>query len=120
MLELGTRHHRALTRPLGIDARQLGLRSRKDWSIVRRAINDGYVLVTNNTTDFISLLRREKVHAGLVCFNVVHGLMSLNVQKLLFTLALDRLGDTEPINELLEITLMEDSSVRVERYDLPK
>jgi Domain of unknown function (DUF5615) len=64
MLELGTRHHRALTRPLGIDARQLGLRSRKDWSIVRRAINDGYVLVTNNTTDFISLLQREKVHWG--------------------------------------------------------
>ena len=52
---------------------------------MRRAINDGYVLVTNNTTDFISLLRREKVHAGLVCFNVVHGLMSLNVQKLLVT-----------------------------------
>jgi predicted nuclease of predicted toxin-antitoxin system len=98
----------------------LGLRSRKDWSIVRRAINHGYVLVSNNTTDFISLLRREKVHAGLVCFNVPHGLMSLNVQKLLFTLALDRLGDTEPINELLEITLMEDRSVRVERYDLPK
>ena len=98
----------------------LGLRSRKDWAIVRRAIDDGYVLVTNNTTDFTSLLRREKVHAGLVCLNVAHGLMSLNVQKLLFTLALDRLGDTEPINELLEITLMEDSSVRVERYDLPK
>ncbi len=29
----------------------LGLRSRKDWSIVRRAVNDGYVLVTNNSTD---------------------------------------------------------------------
>jgi len=28
------------------------MRSRKDWSIVRRAIADGYVLVTNNTTDF--------------------------------------------------------------------
>jgi hypothetical protein len=46
---------------------------------------------------------------------VAHGLMSLNVQKLLFTLALDRLGDTEPINELLEITLMEDNSVSLER-----
>jgi predicted nuclease of predicted toxin-antitoxin system len=30
----------------------LGLRSRKDWTIVRRAIDDGYVLVTNNATDF--------------------------------------------------------------------
>jgi predicted nuclease of predicted toxin-antitoxin system len=48
----------------------LGLRSRKDWAIVRRAIADGYVLVTNNATDFMALLRREKVHAGLVCINV--------------------------------------------------
>jgi predicted nuclease of predicted toxin-antitoxin system len=97
----------------------LGLRSRKDWAIVRRAIDDGYVLVTNNTTDFTSLLRREKVHAGLVCLNVAPGLMSLDVQKRLFALALDRLGDREPMNELLEITLMENRSVRIERYDLP-
>jgi hypothetical protein len=86
---------------------------------VRRAIDDGYVLVTNNTTDFTSLLRLEKVHAGLVCLNVAHGLMSLDVQKRLFALALDRLGDSEPINELLEIALMGDRSVRIERYDLP-
>ena len=97
----------------------LGLRSRKDWSIVRRAIADGYVLVTNNTTDFTSLLRREKIHAGLVCLNVAHGLMSLEVQKRLFALALDRLGDRQPINELLEISLNEHRSVLVERYDLP-
>jgi len=97
----------------------LGLRSRKDWSIVRRAIDDGYVLVTNNTTDFTSLLGREKLHAGLVCLNVAPGLMSLDVQKRLFGLALDRLGDIEPINEMLEVTLMEDRLVRVERYDLP-
>jgi Domain of unknown function (DUF5615) len=95
----------------------LGLRSRKDC--VRRAIDDGYVLVTNNTTDFTSLLGREKLHAGLVCLNVAPGLMSLDVQKRLFGLALDRLGDIEPINEMLEVTLMEDRLVRVERYDLP-
>jgi predicted nuclease of predicted toxin-antitoxin system len=98
----------------------LGLRSRKDWSIVRRAIDDGYVLVTNNTTDFMSLLRRQKVHAGLVCLNVAHGLMSLDVQLRLFALALDRLGDREPINEMLQITLIEDRSVKIERYDLPQ
>jgi predicted nuclease of predicted toxin-antitoxin system len=75
----------------------LGMRSRKDWAIVRRAIDDGYVLVTNNTTDFKSLLRRQKVHAGLVCINVAPGLMSLDVQKRLFVVALDRLGRREPI-----------------------
>ena len=86
---------------------------------MRRAVDDGYVLVTNNTTDFTSLLSRESVHAGLVCLNVVPGLMSLDVQKRLFALALDRLGDVEPINELLEVTLLENRSVRIERYDLP-
>jgi predicted nuclease of predicted toxin-antitoxin system len=98
----------------------LGMRSRKDWSVVRRAIDDGYVLVTNNTTDFMSLLRRQKVHAGLVCLNVAHGLMSLDVQLRLFALALDRIGDSEPINNVLEITLMENRLVKIERYNLPQ
>jgi predicted nuclease of predicted toxin-antitoxin system len=97
----------------------LGLRSRTDRSIVRRAIADGYVLVTNNTTDFTALLRREKIHAGLVCINVAPGMMNLDVQKRLFALALDRLTDREPINEVLEITLNEHRSVQVERYDFP-
>jgi len=38
--------------------------------------------------------------------------MSLDVQKRLFALALDRLADREPINELLEITLNENRSVQ--------
>jgi predicted nuclease of predicted toxin-antitoxin system len=97
----------------------LGLRSRKDWTIVRRAIDDGYVLVTNNATDFRRLLGRQKVHAGLVCIKVAPGLMSLDVQKRLFFVALDRLGRSDPINELLEITLAEDRSVRIERFDFP-
>jgi predicted nuclease of predicted toxin-antitoxin system len=96
----------------------LGLRSRQDWSIVRRAIDHGFVLVTNNTTDFTALLGREDVHPGLVCLNVAPGLMSLEVQKRLFALALDRLTD-EPVNEVLEITLRADRSVRIDRYDLP-
>jgi predicted nuclease of predicted toxin-antitoxin system len=97
----------------------LGLRSRKDWSIVRRAVNDGYVLVTNNTTDFRSLLGRESLHAGLVCLNVAPGLMTLDIQRRLLALALDRLGETEPINEIIEITLNDDRTIVVERYDLP-
>jgi predicted nuclease of predicted toxin-antitoxin system len=96
----------------------LGLRSRQDWSIVRRAVDHGFVLVTNNTTDFTTLLGREDIHPGLVCLNVAPGLMSLDVQKRLFALALDRLTD-EPINEVLEITLRADRSIRIDRYDMP-
>jgi hypothetical protein len=43
----------------------------------------------------------------------------LDVHKSLFLLALDRLGDTEPINEALEVTLTVDEEVVVERYALP-
>ena len=34
----------------------LGMRSRKDWTIVRRAVKDGFILVTNNTVDFQATL----------------------------------------------------------------
>jgi len=41
------------------------------------------------------------------------------IQRRLFALALDRLGDREPINELLEITLDERRGVYVERCYFP-
>ena len=43
-----------------------------NWALVRRAVNDGYVLVTNNRADFTSLMEREPDHPGLVCINVSH------------------------------------------------
>lgn len=97
----------------------LGMRSRKDWVIVRRAADEGFVLVTNNTVDFTALYEREAIHAGLVCLNVAPGLMRLDIQKSLFALALDRLGAAEPVNEALEISLTADGAVLVERYGLP-
>jgi hypothetical protein len=86
---------------------------------VRRAIDAGYVLVTNDTTDFTALVGRESVHPGLICLNVPPGLMSLEIQRRLFILALDHLGEVEPINQVLLVTLLEDKSVRIDRYDLP-
>ncbi len=97
----------------------LGMRARQDWAIVRRAIDAGYVLVTNNTLDFMSLIRRESVHPGLVCLEVAPGMMSFTVQRQLFILALDRLGDSEPVNEVLQIALLKNQSVRINRYDVP-
>lgn len=94
----------------------LGMRSRQDWSVARRAILDGYVLVINNTTDFTSLLEREDTHPGLVCLNVAPRLMDIDVQKRLFVLALQLLGDSDPMNEILEVTLSADLTLLVERY----
>ena len=97
----------------------LGLRSKKDWTLVRRAVEDGYVIVTNNTTDFTPLVEREEVHAGLVCINIAPDRMSLEMQKNLFEYALDQLANEEPINEVLEITLTADGIIRATRYEWP-
>ena len=97
----------------------LGLTSRKDWTIVRRAVKDGYVLVTNNMTDFTPLVGRQDVHAGLVCLSVAPGLMNLEVQKALFEYILDELAGEEPVNEVVEIVLTVDRTVRIDRYIWP-
>lgn len=97
----------------------LGLTSRKDWTVLQRAVKDGYVLVTNNTTDFTPLVGREDVHAGLLCLNVAPGLMSLAAQKTLFEHALDELDGEEPVNEVVEITLADHQTVTTNRYNWP-
>ena len=37
----------------------LGLGGRPDWDIARRAVDDGYIFVTNNKRDFLALYQRE-------------------------------------------------------------
>ena len=94
----------------------LGLRSRQDWALVRRAIDDRYALVTNNRADFTSLIEAEPLHQGLVCLNVAHGLMRLGVQRKLFEHALATIGDNDLAGQVLEITLNTDRTVRIDRY----
>ena len=94
----------------------LGLRARQDWALVRRAVADGYVLVTNDRADFTPLVEREHRHPGLVCINVAHGPMSLDVQKRLFEHALARLAGQDLAGRVLEIALGADRTVRVDLY----
>ena len=94
----------------------LGLRSRQDWTLVRRAVDDGYVLVTNNRTDFTSLIDREPRHPGLVCINIAAGHMSLCVQQKLFDYAMAQITDNDLTDQIVEITLTDDSTVRYDRF----
>ena len=83
---------------------------------MRRAVEDGYVLVTHDSTDFTSLMERAPLHPGLVCMNVAHGLMSLGVQQGLFEHALTQITDVDLAGQVVEITLAADRTVRVDRY----
>lgn len=94
----------------------LGLRARQDWALVRRAVADGYVLVTNDKADFAPLIEREQRHPGLVCITVAHGLMSLDVQTRLFAHALTRLTGEDIADRVMEIALRPDRTVRVDLY----
>jgi hypothetical protein len=59
-----------------------------------------------------------ELHAGLICLNASGG-MDLGVQKELFRQALDELDrDPDLINQVLEITIDQDSLL-VRRYRLP-
>ena len=98
----------------------IGLKSKSDREIVHHAVEDDWVLVTNNAADFKRLVGRQEVHAGLVCINVAPGLMKLEVQKLLFSQALEQVAGGDSINTVVEITLLADSTVRTSRYSWPQ
>jgi predicted nuclease of predicted toxin-antitoxin system len=105
--------------PESSHVRWLGLAGAKDHAVTRRAVDEGYVLVTHNTTDFRGLYGREELHVGLVTFNTPPGMMSLDLQMRLFLLALLEMGDEEAWNQVLDITVNEDREVTIERFDLP-
>ncbi len=98
----------------------LGLAGEGDWVIARRAVDDGYVLVTHNTVDFRPLYGREELHAGLIGFNTPARVMNLALQRRLFILTLTELANEAPYNTALEISVDEARQVRIERYPLPR
>ena len=102
--------------PESTHATWLGLGAHPDWALVRRAVADGYVLVTNDRVDFTALMEREQRHPGLVCMTVAHGLNSLDVQMRLFQHALIRLTEEDIAGRILEIALHADRTVRVDLY----
>ena len=50
---------------------------------------------------------------------MAHDRMSLEVQALLFRMALTRVAHDELLNEVLELTLERDGTVRIDRYGWP-
>ena len=78
------------------------------------------MLVANNAKDFIPPVSEEEIHCGLVCLNISHGLASRDTQCRLFERDLNELGENEPVNKVIEITLDSDAEVTTNQYDWPK
>ena len=83
---------------------------------MRRALADGYVLVTNDKGNVAPLMERERRHPGLICITVEHGMMSLDVQTRLFEHGLRQLAGQGIAGRIMEIALDADWTVRVAIY----
>ena len=103
----------------------LGKSGLKDWDLAPLAIDNGMVLVTNNSKDFRGergkpgYTTKEPIHPGLVCLNCDPELRDRNTLAQLFELALEEIGAAdELINTVIEITLDRDEA-SVKRYAAP-
>ena len=94
----------------------LGLRARLDWALIRRAVAGGYATVTNNSADFIALVELKPGHPGLVCIDVAHCLMSLDVQPRLFHYTLAQINGSDPSGRIVRVSLAADRSVSFELH----
>jgi len=72
--------------------------------------------VTHDRVDFTPLMERERTHPGLVCINVAHGLMSLNVLQTMFEHALRYIATENIERQVVEKSLMTEGTVRFDRY----
>jgi len=88
----------------------------KDWEVASHAWENDFVLVTNNSADFLELYAQRDLHSGLL---IVIPNVRLELQKHLFAAALDYLAESgEPINQVLEIDLDGDEVI-FSVYELP-
>jgi len=99
----------------------------KDWSLTSFVIDGDWTFVTRNSIDFRGPASKPgskgqfsdvPIHAGLICLNGPDG-MNLDLQLELFEHALNEVGDGDLVNQVLEVTFLNDNEIRVLRYALP-
>jgi len=105
----------------------LGRGGWKDWELKPFILGGDWTFVTRNAVDFRGPVAAPgskgqyagvAIHAGLICLNGPFG-MDLDMQIELFDQAMDEIAaDGDLVNQVLEVTL-EDDSLHVRRYRLP-
>lgn len=106
----------------------LGRSGAKDWELFSHIVAQDWTFVTKNASDFRGLAEdpghkgqyaRADLHAGLICLNGPVG-MNRALQLELFELALAELmAKPDLVNQVLEVFLEDDTTLRVTRYQLP-
>lgn len=91
-----------------------GLSGAKDSAVFEKVAERGFIFVTNNRGDFIELVEKAELHAGLI---VIVPQVRREGQKIFFKRALDRLKQVGDLtNKILEV----DENGEVAVYDLPR
>jgi hypothetical protein len=106
----------------------LGLGGWKDWQLKVFILDGDWTFVTRNAIDFRGPVNNPgskgqyagvPLHAGLICLDASVG-MDLNMQVELFDQALDELAlDNDLVNQVLEVTMENEETLHIRRYDLP-
>jgi len=78
----------------------LGLGSSKDWQLIATIRAQDYTFVTNNRSDFLALLAREALHAGMII--IVPSVTPVR-QRELFNAALEHIGARDLTNTVVEV-----------------
>ena len=104
----------------GYEAYHIAHIGKAGWSdpdVVRHAIHENFVLVTNNAGDYRSLYGKEPLHGGLI---VIVPNVNRNEQTGLFRHALALLAARgEPINHVLEINT-DGAEIVMSYYEHPR
>ena len=88
----------------------LGRGGNQDWTLLRFALDNGYVFVTNNRRDFLRAYAGLEIHDGLV---IIVPTVQRADQMRLFDLALDRMAELpDTVNLLIEVQADGEVTVR--------
>jgi predicted nuclease of predicted toxin-antitoxin system len=102
-----------------------GLGGLKDHQVASHASKNNMILVTNDLVDFRKIMKRRKLHPGVIFLAVAdRNVMDRDAQQFMFEAALDSVAKDEPINEAVHVELEKDADgnwlVTTARYTLAK
>lgn len=110
---------------LATHATWAGLSGLKDHQVASHATKNSMILVTNDLVDFRKIMKRRKLHPGVIFLAVSDiAIMDRDAQQFMFQEALDSVAKDEPLNEAVHVELEEDADgnwvVTTKRYPLAK